>query len=119
MLSIDYALLFFLNGPAPPEIYTDFHTRSLHDALPIYGPCRARGSSGVFSSRPPTSAHRTGRPSPVPSPVLRASVVPRLRHRAHHEVHAERARQHREERTEEHTSELQSLMRISYDVFCL
>src|SRR3546814_9798009 len=28
-------LLFFFNDTAPPEIYTDCHTRSLHDALPI------------------------------------------------------------------------------------
>src|SRR3546814_2803778 len=30
-----------------------------------------------------------------------------------------RGRQHRQQRSEEHTSELQSLMRISYAVFCL
>src|SRR3546814_4900102 len=32
---------------------------------------------------------------------------------------AEQAQQHDEQRSEEHTSELQSLMRISYAVFCL
>src|SRR3546814_2227347 len=31
----------------------------------------------------------------------------------------QRARQHAKNRSEEHTSELQSLMRISYDVLCL
>src|SRR3546814_2664128 len=35
----------------------------------------------------------------------------------HHEVL--NAKQHERERSEEHTSELQSLMRISYAVFCL
>src|SRR3546814_1432488 len=35
----------------------------------------------------------------------------------HHRVHARRRL--REPRSEEHTSELQSLMRISYAVFCL
>src|SRR3546814_5737932 len=34
-------------------------------------------------------------------------------------AHSRRARPVREERSEEHTSELQSLMRISYAVFCL
>src|SRR3546814_5510141 len=44
--------------------------------------------------------------------------------RAHHEVregqrdHTQRDR-HQQARSEEHTSELQSLMRISYAVFCL
>src|SRR3546814_9452623 len=33
--------------------------------------------------------------------------------------HRDRAAQNREGRSEEHTSELQSLMRISYAVFCL
>src|SRR3546814_2017702 len=33
--------------------------------------------------------------------------------------HARQAAQHRKQRSEEHTSELQSLMRISYAVFCL
>src|SRR3546814_10297381 len=34
-------------------------------------------------------------------------------------VHLEHLLEHRRARSEEHTSELQSLMRISYDVFCL
>src|SRR3546814_7089553 len=33
--------------------------------------------------------------------------------------HGRHCRQHRHRRSEEHTSELQSLMRISYAVFCL
>src|SRR3546814_3904168 len=39
----------------------------------------------------------------------------------HHTVHAERVQDAADqvERSEEHTSELQSLMRISYAVFCL
>src|SRR3546814_2347521 len=36
-----------------------------------------------------------------------------------HRTEARRIRQHRRLRSEEHTSELQSLMRISYAVFCL
>src|SRR3546814_8434769 len=34
-------------------------------------------------------------------------------------LRADKARQHFADRSEEHTSELQSLMRISYAVFCL
>src|SRR3546814_4217318 len=44
-------------------------------------------------------------------PGQRARLQELLRHR--------RRRRHRERRSEEHTSELQSLMRISYAVFCL
>src|SRR3546814_6250011 len=40
--------------------------------------------------------------------------------RAHGQARVRRARHsHRDERSEEHTSDLQSLMRISYAVFCL
>src|SRR3546814_5481349 len=53
-------------------------------------------------------------------------ALPGLEHRRDHRVHAEidavlidRADMHVIGRSEEHTSELQSLMRISYAVFCL
>src|SRR3546814_18332431 len=38
---------------------------------------------------------------------------------ADHQRHDVRRRSHHRQRSEEHTSELQSLMRISYAVFCL
>src|SRR3546814_10271997 len=44
--------------------------------------------------------------------------VEKLNHRAEATIHASGADLHAE-RSEEHTSELQSLMRISYAVFCL
>src|SRR3546814_8207540 len=49
------------------------------------------------------------------------SWVPTLLPGARHEVHgvSEHLRITRSTRSEEHTSELQSLMRISYAVFCL
>src|SRR3546814_9229612 len=54
------------------------------------------------------------RPRPLRTPALRLPPLPgRTRPKA-----APR-RQHRRRRSEEHTSELQSLMRISYAVFCL
>src|SRR3546814_4513819 len=93
---------FFCNDTATTEIYTYLHTLSLHDALPI------------SAERPPWGTYRSaGRTSRAPrrrgSPARRAASVPGwLRHAA--------AGPHR---SEEHTSELQSLMRISYAVFCL
>src|SRR3546814_5673397 len=94
------------------------HTHSLHDALPI-------GSS------PQTSASRL-------KPAAGGSRNPgcRLRHLPITNIHAALrwsstaqcparpcsppvARRRQAPRSEEHTSELQSLMRISYAVFCL
>src|SRR3546814_4294903 len=48
--------------------------------------------------------------------LLEAHLETRLFHRQHRRIVLTRAGQ---ERSEEHTSELQSLMRISYAVFCL
>src|SRR3546814_4807960 len=95
---------FFFNDTAPTEIYTYCHTLSLHDALPI--------------SREPAQLPR--RQSPVLPPgsprqgCCRRSCrwTSRLPDR-----HSRRSGRRR--RSEEHTSELQSLMRISYAVFCL
>src|SRR3546814_4550824 len=89
-------------------------------ALPI---CRARGDDGAASDRNPAALcpdqlRRPGgrrllgghaRAAPVEiEPVRRCGRIERhgLRHRG-------------ALRSEEHTSELQSLMRISYAVFCL
>src|SRR3546814_4900936 len=52
-----------------------------------------------------------------PSAERRKLSTTRLRHRPRREV--ERCRPEHQPRSEEHTSELQSLMRISYAVFCL
>src|SRR3546814_10909036 len=40
-------------------------------------------------------------------------------HMAHRDMRLGQPRRQRQRRSEEHPSELQSLMRISYDVFCL
>src|SRR3546814_7635890 len=98
---------------APPELYSSLHTLSLPDALPIslvhfrYVPIRPR--------------------SPVPCQGRRSR-----RSAVEQEIEAARQLLDQAERvvvltgagistdrSEEHTSELQSLMRISYDVFCL
>src|SRR3546814_8839201 len=84
-------VFFFFNDTATTEIYTYCHTLSLHDALPISRHC----SASIGGSPGPD---RSGRTMPVRN--------------------SRRARR-RAQRSEEHTSELQSLMRISYAVFCL
>src|SRR3546814_1235003 len=67
----------------------------------------------IFASRQETSLRNTPPPSPAPIPASLASV------RGVHRRLSDRARCRRAGRSEEHTSELQSLMRISYAVFCL
>src|SRR3546814_20531317 len=91
---------FFFNDTATTEIYTCLHTLSLHDALPISGDAAAPrerpappGASREADARGQQGARdpdHHGRPAPAGA-----------------------------DRSEEHTSELQSLMRISYAVFCL
>src|SRR3546814_16997675 len=96
-----FLMSFFLfNDTATTEIYTYLHTLSLHDALPISSSPVRRCSRPRFGggSDPPEPR----RPRPLPP-------IPR-----EHGSSSARSR-----RSEEHTSELQSLMRISYAVFCL
>src|SRR3546814_11077137 len=95
----------FFNDTTTTEIYTYLHTLSLHDALPISRcaprprstaprwPCWSSTPSRTSPSRTCASCRPSARPAgPLSSPSTRS---------------------------EEHTSELQSLMRISYAVFCL
>src|SRR3546814_3213263 len=102
-------MCFFLclNDTATTEIYTYCHTLSLHDDLPFY-PVRqplcgdAAGGRGDGQHCGPAAGLAGGPPGqPVAAPDgLTVCAVDWLR-------------------SEEHTSELQSLMRISYAVFCL
>src|SRR3546814_4010778 len=96
-----YGLFFFLHDTPTTEIYTYGHTLSLHDALPIY--CIACA----------VSLENHGRPGDALPARLRASVA------GIRAAFAGRPRQGLRQGSEEHTSELQSLMRISYAVFCL
>src|SRR3546814_5910248 len=68
-----------------------------------------------------TRARCPGRPPPPTAlPARRGAPLPPRRARAHHRHRGRvRRRRRRRRRSEEHTSELQSLMRISYAVFCL
>src|SRR3546814_6582505 len=99
---------FFLTIPRPPR-----STRT--DTLLPYTTLFRSGNDPGHESR----AHpRTARPAPAPPP--RRDPRPDRRRRPDPGQYlADHPRDHRSRRSEEHTSELQSLMRISYAVFCL
>src|SRR3546814_12572949 len=100
--TIIFCWFFFFNDPATTEIYTYGHTLSLHDALPIY---RVRRGAG---------------PSVAGRPLQRRLCAVAARDRRCRGPGRRRDRRcAAARRSEEHTSELQSLMRISYAVFCL
>src|SRR3546814_20654005 len=101
MRFISVFLLFFFNDPATTEIYTYLHTLSLHDALPICRLFRRHAPRRRLPGQRPRlrSGDRSGAAA-----LGRIQALQVLR---------------RKSRSEEHTSELQSLMRISYAVFCL
>src|SRR3546814_1348978 len=84
----------------PPRSTRTDTLLSLHDALPI---CRASYSNPLLR---------------VPPYRVRRRPATRDRCRRRPETARPRIRARRP-RSEEHTSELQSLMRISYAVFCL
>src|SRR3546814_2794182 len=65
--------------------------------------------------RPHHHSPRSGHNDLARRDICACRRVLHLRHRSHHPPD----RRHRIRRSEEHTSELQSLMRISYAVFCL
>src|SRR3546814_13796732 len=99
---------FFFNGPATTESYTYLHTLSLHDALPIFlsgvaGILKCHGRQCQCEQQCTAQAAQTSGANPdhvtLPSDQRSVGGLP--------------------SRSEEHTSELQSLMRISYAVFCL
>src|SRR3546814_3776237 len=90
---------FFFNDTASTDIYTYCHTLSLHDALPI--------STGAASPDPASPVSMSSFSASYASSPLARTTIWRLSPNSE------------DERSEEHTSELQSLMRISYAVFCL
>src|SRR3546814_11699004 len=137
---------FVFSGSATTEIYTYDHTLALHAALPICSatrtdrPCWSGGSRELFSwsalfrkargFRRSCNGSDFDGPAALRPPGSALAGVPAVRQR---EVDR---RAHRRDlrrvallgrgagavgidRSEEHTSELQSLMRISYAVFCL
>src|SRR3546814_4119918 len=76
-------------APARPLLKDDNQLAGFHPVDPF-------NENVINSARPPMLSTGTGPPSPSSSRLTRLSA-----------------------RSEEHTSELQSLMRISYAVFCL
>src|SRR3546814_5319300 len=110
-------MVFFFNDTATTEIYTYRHTLSLHDALPILEVAAGIAAIGALDLdharaeiTEPQRARRAG------------EELAEIEHRHTGERHDETAVGRAvllDHRSEEHTSELQSLMRISYAVFCL
>src|SRR3546814_3953462 len=83
-------------------LYRGVRQSRLHPRLPRAGDARSRPADGADERLP--DADRHGDTAPADGAALRQRA---------------RARRMVAERSEEHTSELQSLMRISYAVFCL
>src|SRR3546814_10105827 len=99
--------VFCFNDTATTGIYTYGHTLSLRDALPIY----AGVPVGLEAAAVAHERQRDGTENADRLPAGGERCIGRGR--AAVGVYAD------ELRPEEHTSELQSLMRISYAVFCL
>src|SRR3546814_13401142 len=93
--------MFLFNDTETTEVYTCGPTRSLHDALPISR--IERGEETAFAVLSDLRAME----EPYRDPLLAGWREVFRKTRAS------------SGRSEEHTSELQSLMRISYAVFCL
>src|SRR3546814_8382441 len=98
--------LFFFNDTATTEIYT-YYTLFPYTTL-FRSPCRWRPKQRANRSHPRSAAPRGATAS------ARTPTAPARRCRSGRAFCNVRA-----DRSEEHTSELQSLMRISYAVFCL
>src|SRR3546814_4500097 len=118
-------MFIFFNDTATTETYTYLHTLPRHDALPISAQRHRHRRALARAQRPGRDAGGAAR---VAQPVDEDLSRPlRLRHRCHvalrrmfgHGVRECIAEGAHRVRSEEHTSELQSLMRISYAVFCL
>src|SRR3546814_1518109 len=100
-----------------PPRYT--RTDTLFPYTTLFRSLRARLRRAAPAAAAATAGRRTPRPAHADRPVRhRRRAGHRLDAVAHHPRRA-RARPPAARRSEEHTSELQSLMRISYAVFCL
>src|SRR3546814_9607060 len=97
---------FFFNDTSTTEIYTYIHTLSLHDALPI-SQGRHEKPIGIICTY---AAQR--------DLIKRRLVASGLDTLIRDACKVDTVDSY-QGRSEEHTSELQSLMRISYAVFCL
>src|SRR3546814_15510479 len=113
--------IFFFNDTSTTEIYTYGHTLSLHDALPILlaGISRGRRATAIAIAAALHGALPAAVAMVLAAPFIVGSSTPLeglgLVVRGSDPVRFGLIWM----RSEEHTSELQSLMRISYAVFCL
>src|SRR3546814_3743897 len=123
-----YYMFFFFNDPATTEIYTYCHTLSLHDALPILEESAVSTSSSGLPPAVwliwPDEGAGIFPIVPAGAPCARQIAVSAALPTGLDPWHGSSARFASPvvigvNRSEEHTSELQSLMRISYAVFCL
>src|SRR3546814_9393283 len=107
-------MCFFFNVTATTESYTDGHTLSLHDAFPILG---ASAIDLLLATGLVFGLSIVG----VAGWALVRGVRLGMADGAATDPQQVAAQlgQPQGTRSEEHTSELQSLMRISYAVFCL
>src|SRR3546814_5059920 len=112
MQTFHVTLFFFFNVPSHPQINPDYHPLSLHDALPIFTHANHFRASGCAQQSGLQLCQRH-HPRTAERPGCYLSGQRRYAHVA------DVAAPGRSQRSEEHTSELQSLMRISYAVFCL
>src|SRR3546814_15429196 len=97
----------FFNDTATTEIYMKRHKFSLHDSIPSSN----EWASEMIAEVNATSAGSASRSATKLRSILTPSTGTRRRWL--------KPEKPVPKRSEEHTSELQSLMRISYAVFCL
>src|SRR3546814_4917318 len=111
----------FLKRPATTKIYTDWHTLSYTTHFrPHRRSAAARHQHRADGPRGPDETRRAGRAGG--NHLWRSAGDARLlaaAGRGCKGLHRRQDADGRRRRSEEHTSELQSLMRISYAVFCL
>src|SRR3546814_11109368 len=114
---IEFSIFFFFKETATTDIYAYGHTLSLHEALPISQ--KTAGYEGLLSMGRRFKSCRARQLSDFCRVYAMESRDPLLQDFLTNLAEAFRAQAMRPERSEGHTSELQSLMRISYAVFCL
>src|SRR3546814_2884802 len=118
-------MFFFFKESATTEFYPYVPTRSLHDPLPILSVDGHTDNTGDVDHNLALSKARAAAvvdaivDQGIDGSRLLSEGFGQARPIADNDTEAGRASNRRVERSEEHTSELQSLMRISYAVFCL